>query len=107
ANLLLGDVSPGGKLPFTWPRSVGQVPMIYSHTISPEPENQAIRYWDEASTPLFPFGHGLSYSRFEYADLMVERVSGDSVAVSASVTNAGPRDADEVVQLYVHQRYGS
>jgi beta-glucosidase len=80
--------------------------MIYSHTISHEPENQAIRYWDEASTPLYPFGFGLSYSRFEYGDLSVDRVAGDSVTVSVSVTNTGSRDADEVAQLYTHQRYG-
>jgi hypothetical protein len=60
ANLLFGAVSPGGKLPFSWPRTVGQVPMVYSHTLSHEPENQRRRYWDEASSPLFPFGHGLS-----------------------------------------------
>ena len=72
ANLLFGDVSPGGKLPFTWPRTVGQVPMIYAHTRSHEPENQARRYWDEASTPLFPFGYGLTYSRFDYTNLTVE-----------------------------------
>ena len=62
ANLLFGDVSPAGRLPFTWPRTVGQLPMVYSYTRSHEPENQERRYWDEESTPLFPFGHGLSYA---------------------------------------------
>lgn len=110
ANLLFGDVSPGGKLPFTWPRTVGQVPMIYSHTRSHEPENQAMRYWDEESTPLFPFGHGLSYSSFAYGDPAVDQptVPNDgTVTVSVEVTNTGDREADEVVQLYLHQRYGT
>ncbi|MET3807354.1 beta-glucosidase [Nakamurella sp. UYEF19] len=110
ANLVFGHVSPGGKLPFTWPRSVGQIPMIYGHTRSHEPENQARRYWDEASTPLFPFGHGLSYGRFDYRDLAVEPttsiVSG-TVTVSVEVTNTSDREADEVVQLYLHQRSGT
>jgi beta-glucosidase len=110
ANLLFGDVSPGGKLPFTWPRTVGQVPMIYNHTLSHEPENQARRYWDEASTPLFPFGHGLSYGRFAYANLAVDEASSTAsgtVTVSVDVTNTSSRTADEVVQLYLHQRYGT
>lgn len=110
ANLLFGDVSPGGKLPFTWPRTVGQVPMIYNHTRSHQPEQQARRYWDEASTPLFPFGHGLSYGRFEYANLTVdppETTASGIVTVSVDVTNTGNRQADEVVQLYIHQRHGS
>lgn len=110
ANLLFGDVSPGGKLPFTWPRTVGQVPMIYAHTRSHEPDNQGKRYWDEESTPLFPFGHGLGYSRFDYRNLAVDRASinaGESVTVSVTVTNSGGRAADEVVQLYLHQRYGT
>jgi beta-glucosidase len=110
ANLLFGDVSPGGKLPFTWPRTVGQVPMTYAHTISHEPENQARRYWDEASTPLFPFGHGLSYGRFTYTDLTVDApttTADGTVTVSVEVANAGDREADEVVQLYLHQRHGT
>ena len=110
ANLLFGDVSPGGKLPFTWPRTVGQVPMVYAHTRSHEPRNQAQRYWDEASTPLFPFGYGLSYGRFEYANLTVDQpaiTSSETVTVSVEVTNTANREGDEVVQLYIHQRYGS
>jgi beta-glucosidase len=110
ANLLFGDVSPGGKLPFTWPRTVGQVPMTYAHTLSHEPENQARRYWDEASTPLFPFGHGLSYGRFTYANLTIDQptsTTDGTVTVSVEVTNTGGRDADEVVQLYLHQRHGT
>ena len=110
ANLLFGDVAPGGKLPFTWPRTVGQLPMIYSHTRSHEPENQARRYWDEESTPLFPFGHGLTYTRLEYGDLAVDQdtiAPGDTLTVSVNVTNAGARQGDEVVQLYIHQRHGS
>ena len=110
ADLLFGDAAPGGKLPFTWPRTVGQVPMIYSHTISHAPDNQGRRYWDEQSTPLFPFGHGLSYGRFTYSDLGIDNDSirgGDSVTVSVTVTNTGSRTAEEVAQLYIHQRYGS
>ena len=110
ANLLFGDVSPGGKLPFTWPRTVGQVPMVYSHTRSHEPDNQGRRYWDEESTPLFPFGHGLSYGSFSYSNLTVDRdaiAPDEALQVSVEVANTGDREADEVVQLYIHQRYGS
>jgi beta-glucosidase len=110
ADLLFGDVAPGGKLPFTWPRTVGQVPIIYSHTISHEPDRQGQRYWDEQSTPLFPFGHGLSYCRFEYSDLTLDQSSmrrGETVTVSVTVTNVGLRAGDDVAQLYIHQRYGS
>ncbi|HEY5821176.1 MAG TPA: beta-glucosidase BglX [Propionibacteriaceae bacterium] len=110
ANLLLGRVSPGGKLPFTWPRTVGQVPMYYAHTKSHDPKKQAQRYWDEASTPLYVFGHGLSYSTFAYADLAVDQAAiaaDQTLTVSVTLTNTGTRPADEVVQLYLHQRYGS
>ncbi len=110
ANLLFGEVSPGGRLPFTWPRTVGQVPMVYSHTRSHEPVNQARRYWDEDGSPLFPFGYGLSYGRFEYTNLIVDRTevtTSGTVTVSVDVTNTADREGDEVVQLYVHQRHGS
>ncbi|HET9872298.1 MAG TPA: beta-glucosidase BglX [Propionibacteriaceae bacterium] len=110
ANLLFGDVSPGGKLPLSWPRTVGQVPIVYSHTTSHEPENQRRRYWDEESTPLFPFGYGLSYGSFEYANLAVDKAAigaEDTLTVSVDVTNTADREADEVAQLYLHQRYGS
>ncbi|HEY0814597.1 MAG TPA: glycoside hydrolase family 3 N-terminal domain-containing protein [Pseudonocardia sp.] len=110
AGLLFGDVSPGGKLPFTWPRDVGQLPTIYAHTLSHEPRNQAARYWDSPSTPIFPFGHGLAYAPFAYRDLVVDQdviAPGGTVTVSVVVANGGDREADEVVQLYIHQRYGS
>jgi beta-glucosidase len=110
SNLLFGEVSPGGKLPFSWPRTVGQVPFVYSHTRSHEPDNQGRRYWDVPSTPLFPFGHGLSYGKFSYSDLALDRASiptDASVTASVEVTNTSDREAAEVVQLYLHQRHGS
>jgi beta-glucosidase len=110
ANLLFGAAAPGGRLPFSWPRTVGQVPMIYAHTRSHEPENQERRYWDEASTPLFPFGHGLSYGRFVYGGTSVSPAAipvDGRVTVSVEVTNTGDREGDEVVQVYLHQRHGT
>ena len=110
ANLLFGDATPGGKLPITWPRDVGQVPIYYAHNTTQAPENQGKRYWDEASTPLYPFGYGLSYSTFAFSNVQVSSASvqaGGTVEVSADVENTGPATADEVPQLYVHQAYGS
>ncbi|HWD62459.1 MAG TPA: glycoside hydrolase family 3 C-terminal domain-containing protein, partial [Humibacter sp.] len=110
AALLFGDAAPAGKLPFTWPRSAGQVPIHHAATRSHAPDAQGKRYWDEESTPLFPFGHGLTYTSFEYGDV---RVEGDgsgvdgTVTVSVDVTNAGDRDGVEVAQLYLHQRHGT
>jgi beta-glucosidase len=110
ANLLFGDAVPGGKLPVTWPRTVGQIPLFYAHNLTMSPGLADRRTWDEASTPLFPFGHGLSYTRFAYDGLRLDRPAvnrGGSVGISVDVTNAGTVGGDEVVQLYVHQRYGS
>lgn len=110
ADLLFGRESPAGRLPFTWPRHGGQVPLIYGHVRSHQPEGQASRYWDEGSSPLYPFGYGLSYSSFSYSALRV-RVAGSAEELRASIAvrveNVGDRDADEVVQLYVGQRHGS
>ena len=110
ASVLVGDVSPAGRLPFTWPRHVGQVPIIHSHYRTFQPEEQDKRYWDEASTPLYPFGHGLSYASFDYSHLTLDRpviAVGDTATVSVDVTNTSDRDADDVVQLYLHQRHGT
>lgn len=110
ASALVGDCSPGGRLPFTWPRHVGQVPLVYNHYRTFQPEHQDKRYWDEESTPLYPFGYGLSYASFEYGNLRLERAAiavGEATSVSVDVTNTSDREADEVAQLYIHQRYGT
>ena len=110
ADLLLGDAVPGGKLPITWPRDVGQIPINYGHNTTQAPENQGKRYWDEESTPLYPFGYGLSYSTFQYSDLKLSHTQlkpGETVDVSVDVENTGGTAADEVAQLYIHQQSGS
>ncbi|TAP42801.1 glycoside hydrolase family 3 N-terminal domain-containing protein [Arthrobacter sp. S39] len=110
ARTLLGAVSPAGRLPFTWPQHVGQVPLIYSHHRTFEPEHQQSRYFEGSNAPLYPFGHGLSYASFKYGNLSTGQAAiarGDVVTVNCDVTNVSDRDADEVVQLYIHQRYGT
>jgi beta-glucosidase len=110
ANLLFGDAVPGGKLPVTWPRDAGQIPTYYAHNTTQAPENQGKRYWDEESTPLYPFGYGLSYSTFTFSNLKLNQSSikpGETIDVSADVENKGATKADEVAQLYIHQQYGS
>ncbi len=110
ANLLFGDAVPGGKLPITWPRDVGQLPIYYAHNTTQAPETQGKRYWDEESTPLYPFGYGLSYSQFAFSNLKLSRSEikpGETIAVSVDVENIGSASADEVAQLYIHQQSGS
>lgn len=109
ANVLFGDVNPGGKLPITWPRDAGQIPLYYAHNATKDPAGAATRYWDEASTPLYPFGYGLSYTTFGFSDIAVDRpvIAQDGrVTVSAVVTNTGDRAGDETAQLYIHQQAG-
>jgi beta-glucosidase len=110
ANLLFGDAIPGGKLPITWPRDVGQLPIYYAHNTTQAPENQGKRYWDEESTPLYPFGYGLSYSKFTFSNLKLGRSEikpGETIDVSVDLENTGATAADEVAQLYIHQQSGS
>jgi beta-glucosidase len=110
ARLLFGDAVPGGKLPFSWPRSVGQIPINYAHNTTQAPEDQAKRYWDVESTPLYPFGFGLSYSQFTFSDLRLSKTKinpDESLDVTVVVQNTGSSTADEVAQLYLHQQYGS
>lgn len=113
ADLLFGDANPGGKLPVTWPRSVGQVPIYYAHTLTHLPETSegfSSRYWDGPSSPLYPFGYGLSYTTFAFSNLELDRTHikiGRSLEASVTVKNTGSWTGDEVVQLYLHQRAGS
>jgi beta-glucosidase len=109
ADALFGDINPGGKLPVTFPRSVGQIPLYYNHKNTGRPsETQgrfASKYIDEPWTPLYAFGFGLSYTQFKLTnlDLSTNHISADgNLKVSVEVENAGQRDGDEVVQLYLH-----
>jgi len=113
ADLLLGDAVPGGKLPVTWPRAVGQIPIYYAHTTSHKPYDSpefTSRYWDAPTSPLYPFGYGLSYSTFSISDLRLSTKTAPldgSITATVTVANTGARAADEVVQIYLHQRFGS
>ncbi|WP_116127148.1 glycoside hydrolase family 3 N-terminal domain-containing protein [Lewinella sp. IMCC34183] len=114
ADVLFGDYNPAGRLPMTFPRSLGQVPLYYDakNTGRPRDENNKYtsKYLDESNDPLYPFGYGLSYTTFEYgtpslASATVNR--NDTVTVTVDVTNSGDRDGATVVQLYVQDVVGS
>jgi len=105
ANVLFGDVNPGGKLPITFPRSVGDLPDFYNHKPS---ANRTYAF--STRKPLFPFGFGLSYTTFHFDNLRVEPAqieNGGTAKVSVDVTNTGAREGDEVPQLYEHQKVAS
>ncbi len=112
ADILFGDANPSAHLPVSWPRSSGQLPLYYNHNLTQNPETAPdfkSRYWDLPSTPLYPFGYGLSYTTLSFDNLKVTpaaRIEGE-IEVSADVTNTGSRAGDAVVQLYIHQRAGS
>jgi beta-glucosidase len=105
AEVLFGDVNPGGKLPISFPRSVGHVPVFYNH----KPSARRGYLWDQV-TPLYPFGFGLSYTTFDVANVRLEheRIARDGTTrVLADVTNTGTREGTEVVQLYIRDRVSS
>jgi beta-glucosidase len=110
ADALFGDVNPGGKLPVTFPRSLGQVPIYYNHKSTGRPptdQKYTSKYLDVPVTPLYPFGYGLSYTQFKFADLRLsaKRIAADGqLTVSVEVENNGKLPGDEVVQLYIRDQ---
>lgn len=107
-DILFGDVNPSAKLTTTFPYASGQCPMYYAHINTGRPGGKAkftSKYLDTPLTPVYPFGYGLSYTSYSYADMKVER-QADSVKVSVTVTNTGERAGDEIVQCYFRNHVG-
>ncbi len=108
ASTLFGETNPGGKLPITFPRHVGQIPMFYNQKPSGGKSYWYLDYVSVDSSPLFPFGHGLSYTRFDYSDFSIsckECKAGEIVDVMVTIKNSGEFYGEEVVQLYVCDDY--
>jgi len=107
-DVLFGDYNPSGKLPVTFPRATGQIPIYYNHRNTGRPPDSAnsytSKYLDLPWTPLFPFGYGLSYTTFAYSNLRLssQSIAGrDSIEITVDVRNTGDRAGDEVVQVYL------
>ncbi len=117
ADVLFGDVNPSGKLPATFPQNVGQIPLYYSHKNTGRPLAEGAwfqkfrsNYLDVSNEPLYPFGYGLSYSTFEYGDIILDKKTikkNESLKVSIELKNTGNFDGEEVVQLYIRDMVGS
>ena len=118
AQVLYGDYNPSGKLPMSFPRSVGQLPLYYNHKSTGRPgadgEDPGSVFWshygDEKNSPLFPFGFGLSYTQFEYSQMQLSATTlnrGESITASVEVKNTGKVKGKEVVQLYLQDPYAS
>lgn len=114
ADVLFGKYNPSGKLPVTFPRSTGQIPLYYAQKSTGRPvkaeDKYTSKYLDIPNSPLFPFGHGLSYTTFSYKDINVNKTrisKTDSLIVTVGVSNTGTRDGDEVVQLYIQDEVSS
>ena len=102
ADILFGDYNPAGRLPVSVPRSEGQLPVFYS-------QGRQRDYVEEKGTPLYAFGYGLSYTKFDYSGLKLEKgeKKDDLQTVTCTVTNVGERDGEEVVQLYIQDKVAS
>lgn len=111
ADVLFGEFNPSGKLPMSFPRSVGQCPIYYNKFNTGRPDNRGGVFWshytDEENTPLFPFGFGLSYSSFVYSDILIKEKKLDEIEVVVTVSNISEIDGDEIVQLYIRDRVAS
>jgi len=114
ADVLFGDVNPAGRLAVSIPRSVGQIPIHYDYRNTGRPQNDSdkftSKYIDLPNSPLYPFGYGLSYTKFTYENLNLSKARmkrGESLEISVQVKNTGGRDGDEVVQLYVRDMVAS
>jgi beta-glucosidase len=114
AEVLFGDYNPNGKLPVTFPRTVGQVPIYYNHKNTGRPHNPGNHYtsyyMDLENTPLYPFGFGLSYTTFSYSSPSLSKTQikkNESFKVSVDIKNTGSREGTEVVQLYIRDLVGS
>ncbi len=111
AEVLFGDYNPAGKIPMTFPRSVGQVPIYYNNYNTgrpgPKPEVFWSHYSDESTKPLYPFGYGLSYTKFEYSNLQINSNNPSAIKVSVTVKNTGSFTGEEVTQLYIHDKVAS
>jgi beta-glucosidase len=111
AQVLFGDYNPAGKLPMTFPRSVGQVPIYYNHYSTGRPTPKDVVFWshygDESNSPLYPFGYGLSYTQFEYSSLKIDDKDPAKIKVSVTLKNSGKREGEEVVQLYISDKVAS
>lgn len=110
AEIIFGDANPGGKLPITFPRSVGQLPLVYHAKPTGKKSHWYGDYVSGPVTPLFPFGHGLSYTTFEYRNLQItpgKVTAGDVLEISFELENTGEVEGEEVAQLYVHDVFAS
>lgn len=113
ADVIFGDYNPSGKLPVTFPRSVGQIPIYYNNKNTGRPRSDqkyTSKYLDISNEPLYPFGYGLSYSDFTYSNLVVDKATynmDETIKVSVTVSNSGKFAGEEVVQLYIRDLVGS